>query len=756
MDMPMAKRARVHGDGDGDGDGDGVGMDMAASGPESMAATGPETTGFVPCRFCHAKVLLAYTELDHVRAKRFGGSDAKWNLQRLCAACHKKKTTGEARFCAPMKSALADAFVHVMDTLRGAEIWAAHKREPPSFDQLLKLMIPIADVGAMDALIHAPPPPLAAANTAAVNEAMDEDAAYDEAQAQATLGLAVTLRLKGALDRAKKRVARRQGLETETAQRKQARKAAKRAYLDMAAPADAARPCIDIRIMPEKGKQGEDQGEGEDEDQGKDQGEDDDEAQLAAFVQRHVRRDTKRTATKADITQAALKFFDGDTHFRWSVVRRGLEGHGHVYVKTACLFERCHVALDGFDDEGALLASTDVPTLVTFVHWFVQEFAAKMSDAPETKTRISCVEVYATYVHVLEALGYEPQFGAASSLMRRLKRDYPLFVDNYTHVHGISHFACKDIKVLNLVAAQLDRRFTFDTEVDLGAGGLTVKQDISRHTVLAWSDNKANVPALATFAHWFVQEFAVKMTDAPKTKTRISCAAMYKAYVYVMTELGHEPLFTVTSSLVRRLKRDYPLFADSSTHYYNGSYFECEDAATLISFIAELEQRWAFNTTFDLGTWALKVYRITSKRSGMAHADDGNDTNIVPALTTFVRAFVHEFALKMAAVPHKKARMTTLDVFGAYKKMMEWLGRPVRFTSPEVLMRRLKRDYSFFRDHAQHGDYVECATATSATDFAKKLDLRYTFDDNLFDDQCCAGMSLIVDGQSPAAYTVLR
>ena len=38
------------------------------------------------------------TEVDHIKAKRQGGTDSMDNLQGLCKACHSRKSAGEGRW----------------------------------------------------------------------------------------------------------------------------------------------------------------------------------------------------------------------------------------------------------------------------------------------------------------------------------------------------------------------------------------------------------------------------------------------------------------------------------------------------------------------------------------------------------------------------------------------------------------------------------------------------------------------------------
>jgi 5-methylcytosine-specific restriction protein A len=45
------------------------------------------------CRSCGAPS----TEVDHTRAKAFGGADDRSNLRGVCATCHKRKTAGDSR-----------------------------------------------------------------------------------------------------------------------------------------------------------------------------------------------------------------------------------------------------------------------------------------------------------------------------------------------------------------------------------------------------------------------------------------------------------------------------------------------------------------------------------------------------------------------------------------------------------------------------------------------------------------------------------
>ncbi len=48
------------------------------------------------CRLCN-ETLTEYVEVDHIKALSNGGSNALTNLQVLCAECHLRKTTLEAR-----------------------------------------------------------------------------------------------------------------------------------------------------------------------------------------------------------------------------------------------------------------------------------------------------------------------------------------------------------------------------------------------------------------------------------------------------------------------------------------------------------------------------------------------------------------------------------------------------------------------------------------------------------------------------------
>ena len=49
------------------------------------------------CKHCQdAGIITAATEVDHILARRAGGSDAMANLQSLCKSCHSKKTAAEA------------------------------------------------------------------------------------------------------------------------------------------------------------------------------------------------------------------------------------------------------------------------------------------------------------------------------------------------------------------------------------------------------------------------------------------------------------------------------------------------------------------------------------------------------------------------------------------------------------------------------------------------------------------------------------
>ncbi|MCB0080444.1 MAG: HNH endonuclease [Caldilineaceae bacterium] len=45
------------------------------------------------CRHCRERgQTTAATEVDHIKARRDGGSDAFDNLQSLCKSCHSRKT----------------------------------------------------------------------------------------------------------------------------------------------------------------------------------------------------------------------------------------------------------------------------------------------------------------------------------------------------------------------------------------------------------------------------------------------------------------------------------------------------------------------------------------------------------------------------------------------------------------------------------------------------------------------------------------
>lgn len=45
----------------------------------------------------HGETAVAATDVDHIVARRAGGSDAMENLQSLCHACHTRKTNDEQR-----------------------------------------------------------------------------------------------------------------------------------------------------------------------------------------------------------------------------------------------------------------------------------------------------------------------------------------------------------------------------------------------------------------------------------------------------------------------------------------------------------------------------------------------------------------------------------------------------------------------------------------------------------------------------------
>lgn len=49
------------------------------------------------CQVCLASgKFRPATQVDHIRPKAVGGTDADENLQAICAACHQVKTAGEA------------------------------------------------------------------------------------------------------------------------------------------------------------------------------------------------------------------------------------------------------------------------------------------------------------------------------------------------------------------------------------------------------------------------------------------------------------------------------------------------------------------------------------------------------------------------------------------------------------------------------------------------------------------------------------
>jgi 5-methylcytosine-specific restriction endonuclease McrA len=47
------------------------------------------------CQACGAVVTGKAAHVDHIQAKRNGGSDETTNLQTLCASCHSRKTCRE-------------------------------------------------------------------------------------------------------------------------------------------------------------------------------------------------------------------------------------------------------------------------------------------------------------------------------------------------------------------------------------------------------------------------------------------------------------------------------------------------------------------------------------------------------------------------------------------------------------------------------------------------------------------------------------
>ena len=50
------------------------------------------------CVICKSKDRLTEaTDVDHIKAKAFGGADDESNLQSLCSACHKEKTAKEGK-----------------------------------------------------------------------------------------------------------------------------------------------------------------------------------------------------------------------------------------------------------------------------------------------------------------------------------------------------------------------------------------------------------------------------------------------------------------------------------------------------------------------------------------------------------------------------------------------------------------------------------------------------------------------------------
>lgn len=49
------------------------------------------------CEVCGDEFDNDQLELDHVKAKTFGGRDEKYNFQLKCISCHRKKTTRDIR-----------------------------------------------------------------------------------------------------------------------------------------------------------------------------------------------------------------------------------------------------------------------------------------------------------------------------------------------------------------------------------------------------------------------------------------------------------------------------------------------------------------------------------------------------------------------------------------------------------------------------------------------------------------------------------
>lgn len=52
----------------------------------------------------HAQQVVPATDVDHIVAKRAGGTNEDGNLQALCHSCHSRKTRGEKKGDRPKKS----------------------------------------------------------------------------------------------------------------------------------------------------------------------------------------------------------------------------------------------------------------------------------------------------------------------------------------------------------------------------------------------------------------------------------------------------------------------------------------------------------------------------------------------------------------------------------------------------------------------------------------------------------------------------
>ncbi len=70
------------------------------------------------CRGCGS----LSTEVDHVVAKAFGGTDARGNLEGLCAGCHRQKTVKERHGVVLSFGASPRLFVDVDGTLVGCGV----------------------------------------------------------------------------------------------------------------------------------------------------------------------------------------------------------------------------------------------------------------------------------------------------------------------------------------------------------------------------------------------------------------------------------------------------------------------------------------------------------------------------------------------------------------------------------------------------------------------------------------------------------